>query len=51
MIQLIDYFSNRPEHGAATILIGAGEYHETVNVTRPIFGQLGLGVLGDLFRD
>ena len=24
----------RPQHGAATILIGAGEYHETVNVTR-----------------
>ena len=25
----------RPEDGAATILIGAGDYHETVNVTRP----------------
>ncbi|KAI0683093.1 pectin lyase-like protein [Earliella scabrosa] len=33
-----------PQHGAATILIGAGEYHETVNVTRSdlvtLLGQL-----------
>ncbi|TFK93312.1 carbohydrate esterase family 8 protein [Polyporus arcularius HHB13444] len=36
--------SSLPEHGAATILIGAGEYHETVNVTRSgpltLLGQL-----------
>ncbi|KAI0718206.1 pectin lyase-like protein [Cerioporus squamosus] len=36
--------SSLPEHGTATILVGAGEYHETINVTRSgpltLLGQL-----------
>ncbi|KAI0770383.1 pectin lyase-like protein [Fomes fomentarius] len=39
-----DAISSLPERGAATILIGAGDYHETVNVTRAdpvtLLGQL-----------
>lgn len=35
-VQLLTYFPEIPreEGKAATILIGEGEYHETVNVTR-----------------
>ncbi|KAI0762007.1 pectin lyase-like protein [Trametes elegans] len=39
-----DAIRSLPEHGKATILIGAGEYHETINVTR----QGPLTLLGQL---
>ncbi|KAF9468737.1 pectin lyase fold/virulence factor [Collybia nuda] len=43
-----------PKTGSATILIGAGEYHETVNVTRTgpvtLLGQLPASALNSLSR-